>query len=325
MPSINSSVGRNGVNAPDDAKVVQRLLNLQDLAPLQSLTVDGQVGDLTIGAIRHFQEKIVGLKHPDGLVEPGGRSWRALTAPRREGERAQPGGEATGEQAPAAEQGAARDEAKETPQQRQADRERRNTFVRPGVKELANTTRIIDRIMPRFEGVRATVISGYLNDADLFWKVNYHWELLCWMLDEAIRLASGSGPRAKLEQIRSSLRACSPDPDSGYRESPTVGKPVDRSSQELFDRRYQAVKQAKVDFKAVLREDDIVARSKRDEHAFDLAVAPVAYPGSSKHATGYALDIAGDNARISAVAKSCGASLVFDEKSHVHVEFKNGA
>ncbi len=322
MPSINASVGRNGVNAPDDVKIVQRLLNLQDLSPLRSLTVDGQVGDLTIGAVRHFQEKFVGLKNPDGLVEPGGPTWRSLNTPRREGEPAPSA--AGGEERPATGGGGAGEDAKETPQTRQADRERRSKFVRPGVKELANTTRIIDRIMPAFEGVRATVISGFLNDADLFWKVNYHWELLCWMLDEAIRLASGSGPRAKLEQIRSSLRACSPDPDSGYRESPTVGKPVDRSSQDTFDKRYRVVKQAKVDFKAVLREDDIVARSKRDEHAFDLAVAPVAYPGSSKHATGYALDIEGDNARIGTIAKKCSASLVFDEKSHVHVEFKNG-
>ena len=40
--------------------------------------------------------------------------------------------------------------------------------------------------------------------------------------------------------------------------------------------------------------------------------------------TGYALDIEGDNAAIKSLCKGLGATLVFDEKSHVHVEFKNG-
>ena len=57
---------------------------------------------------------------------------------------------------------------------------------------------------------------------------------------------------------------------------------------------------------------------------FDLAAAPVASPGKSKHGSGYALDIQGDNAAIKSLCSGLGATLVFDEKSHVHVEFKNG-
>jgi LAS superfamily LD-carboxypeptidase LdcB len=57
---------------------------------------------------------------------------------------------------------------------------------------------------------------------------------------------------------------------------------------------------------------------------FDLAGAPVAPPGQSKHGTGYALDIEGDNNAIKSLCKGLGATLAFDEKSHVHVEFKNG-
>lgn len=57
---------------------------------------------------------------------------------------------------------------------------------------------------------------------------------------------------------------------------------------------------------------------------FDLAAAPVASPGRSKHGGGYAIDIQGDNHAIKSVCKARGATLVFDEQSHVHVEFKNG-
>ena len=49
-----------------------------------------------------------------------------------------------------------------------------------------------------------------------------------------------------------------------------------------------------------------------------------AVPGQSKHGSGYALDIEGDNNGIKSLCKGLGATLAFDEKSHVHVEFKNG-
>jgi hypothetical protein len=55
-----------------------------------------------------------------------------------------------------------------------------------------------------------------------------------------------------------------------------------------------------------------------------VAAARVAAPGNGKHATGYAVDIEGDNHGISTLCKGLGATLAFDEASHVHVEFKNG-
>ncbi len=36
------------------------------------------------------------------------------------------------------------------------------------------------------------------------------------------------------------------------------------------------------------------------------------------------IHIEGDNSAIKSLCKGLGATLVFDEKSHVHVEFKNG-
>ena len=50
----------------------------------------------------------------------------------------------------------------------------------------------------------------------------------------------------------------------------------------------------------------------------------IASPGTSMHGKGYALDIEGSNAGIVTIANAHGATLAFDEASHVHVEWKNG-
>ena len=90
-----------------------------------------------------------------------------------------------------------------------------------------------------------------------------------------------------------------------------------------MDLRYKNLRQSKRDFKQVVRTVRLKEKSTRSAKSFDLADAPVAPPGTSKHGAGYALDIAGNNSQIKSVSKSLGATLVFDEKSHVHVEFAN--
>jgi hypothetical protein len=192
------------------------------------------------------------------------------------------------------------------------------------VKELPVTTQIIDSIMPHFEGVRAVVISGYLNDRDLFWKVNYHWEYLRWMTEHSIQIADAGTGKKGLQSVLSSLLSCKPDPEAGYRESATLGKPVDLSSQDEFNRRYRLLAESKRSFKKIVRQENLAARSRRGSRAFDLAAAPVAHPGTSKHSPGYAVDIQGENGQIKTTCRRLGATLVFDEKSHVHVEFKRG-
>jgi hypothetical protein len=306
MASIRESVGQGGVNLPADVRKVQRLLNEHGLPPLRSLDTDGIAGQATITAIRHFQSVRVGMKNPDGRVDPSGRTWRKLRDVRPNN--------APPESKPRV----------ETPATRQADRKARRGFVRPQVKERPITTKIIDAILPHFQGVRAVVISGYLSDADLFWKVNYHWEYLLWMVDHALTLGVSDQYKTGLKNIRSALLSCKPDPDVGYRESPTLGKPEDRSSLERFDLRHKVLRQKKRWFKKIVEAADLKRKSIRGPRAFDLAAAPVAHPGTSKHSTGYALDIQGDNPRIKAISKKLGATLIFDEKSHVHVEFKNG-
>jgi hypothetical protein len=69
--SISASVGVNGANRRDDVVTVQELLNCIPAikgGAEQSLTVDGWIGPLTVGAIRKFQQQQFGWA--DGRVDP---------------------------------------------------------------------------------------------------------------------------------------------------------------------------------------------------------------------------------------------------------------
>jgi peptidoglycan hydrolase-like protein with peptidoglycan-binding domain len=300
MSQLKGSVGQNGDNLQQDVRTVQTLLNRHELAPLARLVEDGRIGPRTIEAIRHFQTRYLNISSPDGRVDPDGRTWQKLSAG--------PGTDrGTGENA----------------ETRKADREARGERVDPRVKELPLTTRIIDDLIPRFGNVRAKIIGGYLSDSDQFWKVNYHWEYLLQMVEHSLSLPVDEGITKELGTIRSALVGCKPDPATGYTSSP-VGKPEDRSSPEAAQQRYQTLRTQKEAFGKLTDRAGLKGKSKKSPMTFDLAAAPVASPGVSKHGSGYALDIQGDNPAIKSLCKAAGATLTFDEKSHVHVEFKNG-
>ena len=75
--AIEASVGQEGVNAPSDVRVIQAALNAV-MHPEIPLAVDGLIGPKTIGMITSFQDDKVGLRRPDGRVDPGGRTLRTL-------------------------------------------------------------------------------------------------------------------------------------------------------------------------------------------------------------------------------------------------------
>jgi hypothetical protein len=81
MPSIGASVGKGGVNNKADVLVVQHLLNAHvaelGLAPLGE---DGGIGDKTNGAIVRYQQLVLGIADPDGRIDVGGGTWKALVA-----------------------------------------------------------------------------------------------------------------------------------------------------------------------------------------------------------------------------------------------------
>jgi hypothetical protein len=79
--AIGASVGKGGVNDLADVIVVQHLLNGWLTATRQELVpTTGICGPLTIDAIKAFQSRVLGTASPDGRIDPGGNSWKALTA-----------------------------------------------------------------------------------------------------------------------------------------------------------------------------------------------------------------------------------------------------
>lgn len=79
---LTDSVGSSAENRFNDVVVVQTLLNqnIASLAPHAPIEIDGKCGPLTIDLIIAFQYKVVGLKHPDGRVDPDGQTYKALQA-----------------------------------------------------------------------------------------------------------------------------------------------------------------------------------------------------------------------------------------------------
>ena len=80
LANLKGSVGLGGRNYPVDVAIVQRLLNYNLRPPLQPLLIDDCAGDFlnTLWAIKHFQQTVVGMKTPDGRVDPGGQTIRKL-------------------------------------------------------------------------------------------------------------------------------------------------------------------------------------------------------------------------------------------------------
>jgi peptidoglycan hydrolase-like protein with peptidoglycan-binding domain len=78
---IHNSVGKQGKNTAKDVKVVQALLNAYFRNnKMTTLIVDGKCGPKTIASISDFQKSIVKLSSPDGRVDPGGKTFRALVS-----------------------------------------------------------------------------------------------------------------------------------------------------------------------------------------------------------------------------------------------------
>jgi peptidoglycan hydrolase-like protein with peptidoglycan-binding domain len=78
MPAqdLTASVGRGGANRPDDVAIVQNLLLARGYSTVGA--ANGVCGDSTVQAIMAYQAGF--LRRPDGVVDPGGNTWRHLSA-----------------------------------------------------------------------------------------------------------------------------------------------------------------------------------------------------------------------------------------------------
>jgi hypothetical protein len=78
--AIAGSVGKGGANALADVLVVQHLLNDWLASAGETLLpTSGTCGPLTIAAIEAYQKRVLGSTAPDGRIDPGGRTWNALS------------------------------------------------------------------------------------------------------------------------------------------------------------------------------------------------------------------------------------------------------
>ena len=83
MPGISGSVGKGGVNNKADVTTVQHLLNAQVGAlGLPPLDENGRIDDNTNNAIAAYQRMVLGMAKPDGKIDVGGGTWKALVAGR---------------------------------------------------------------------------------------------------------------------------------------------------------------------------------------------------------------------------------------------------
>lgn len=81
MTNITGSVGKRGVNKRQDVVLVQKLLN-GNLGPrMKVLAEDGIAGPKTNAAIENFQRRVLRVSRPDGRVDPGQRTIKALSTP----------------------------------------------------------------------------------------------------------------------------------------------------------------------------------------------------------------------------------------------------
>jgi len=80
MAAISGSVGKGGANRPNDVRTIQTLLNrnIAKLIPLLPVTVSGACDPQTILMIEEFQRRVLQTQTPDGRVDPGGRTLKAL-------------------------------------------------------------------------------------------------------------------------------------------------------------------------------------------------------------------------------------------------------
>jgi hypothetical protein len=204
----------------------------------------------------------------------------------------------------------------------------RSSFVDPKVIEIQTTKNILDNIYAYYPK-DCICISGYLNDSAQYWKVNYHWEYLLYQIDKFISSKGTEAEKGFSRSVRQVMLSNPPNPSKGYRTDKHPGDTVDSSSPEIIIQRHKMLLQCKKDFKSILLKARVInlatelVGTPSDHKPWWLSVAKIAAPGKSKHGTGYALDIMGNNKEITRISYELGATLVFNESSHVHVEFKN--
>ena len=78
MVTLQRPVGKGSDNQAADVRLVQQLLNRFRPAGSRLLRVDGDASQDVVSAIEEFQRRVGGFANPDGVVDPGGKTFNAL-------------------------------------------------------------------------------------------------------------------------------------------------------------------------------------------------------------------------------------------------------
>lgn len=77
--SLSAATGLSGQNAPADIRLVRALLNVYLRALGENaLVISHTLDDALVGLIKRFQQQVMNLAKPDGLISPQGPTFRAL-------------------------------------------------------------------------------------------------------------------------------------------------------------------------------------------------------------------------------------------------------
>jgi peptidoglycan hydrolase-like protein with peptidoglycan-binding domain len=82
MPVLRDAVGPAQPNRSSDVSTVQVLLNrnLAFIVPIAPLSIDGRFGPSTRAAIEAYQQRVLRMSPPDGIIRPGGPTLQRLIA-----------------------------------------------------------------------------------------------------------------------------------------------------------------------------------------------------------------------------------------------------
>jgi hypothetical protein len=202
-------------------------------------------------------------------------------------------------------------------------KELRKKHVKTAVKTVTQTDKIIEDLLPHLEGTDIQIISGYLNDADQFWKVNHHYDSLQWIIEKCLKVETDDDVKKELGTLQKALNRSRPSPPTGYRTG-AIGKPEDKSTPKEITNRWGILRQAKKDWIKVYENTVAWKDKKPAQAAFKHPSSPIKKPGTSIHGTGYAIDMIGNSSQISSITKYLGASLIYNEPGNFHIEFKSG-
>jgi hypothetical protein len=135
--------------------------------------------------------------------------------------------------------------------------------------------------------------------------------------------AMSAEEQADLTDIYRRLMTNAPS-ELGHFELNKIGQPEDTSNEDQIEHRCRALQELKTELMAYAAKQGFANRKLSLKKVLQYALNPLKAPSESNHIHGWALDIAGDTHAAATIARSLGATLVYEDLTHCHCEFREG-